>query len=272
MKSKTQDTRGRLINKIQSLVPVKISFSLPKSILAVYRDLQHIEGKVVLIWGKIKKTESNINVLNNIQSNANTDDMIRKQNEYYNYLCKYYDNYCSLYLELRFHFYVVLIKDVLIEKNIIDAIEIKQFINSVYSDMKFTKYALIDADDIDSCLAALDRAAADKDYKEYFFSLLPNFPSKKEKEKNNKNKLLFNNFNKSMTAITKKISMLAAYLVSVQSHKIIGDTSPIDEENELKIYKQENSHGMILEHSRKLDGEYDRFVAEIELSENQSNN
>ncbi|MDR2435360.1 MAG: hypothetical protein LBD47_12460 [Treponema sp.] len=297
--SKSHDGRTRLKNKIESLVPVKISFGLPRSISVVYDDLKQIEGKVVLIREKIKKTENNATVLDTISDNTNTDDLMKKQKEYRKYLCKYYDNYCSLYLEFRFQFYIVLIKDILIEKKVIHTIEVKQFIEAVNRDMEFTKHAVTGDDDINSLFAIIDNAETvqhfldrindhikdELDYMEegYFESAdIEDFKkeftdfkkrlSKEEKEKDLKNQVLFKNFNKSMAAVNKKIPVLAAYLVSVQSHKIIEDTSPVDEENELNIYKQVNSLGMILENSRKLDEEYDRFIAEKELSENWNNN
>ncbi|MDR3166924.1 MAG: hypothetical protein LBT93_03185, partial [Treponema sp.] len=64
------------------------------------------------------------------------------------------------------------------------------------------------------------------------------------------------------------IQAAAAHLIAVQSNKAIGETSPIDEENELNKQKQENSFDMIMEHSKTLDDEYDRFMAEMELTGN----
>jgi hypothetical protein len=84
-----------------------------------------------------------------------------------------------------------------------------------------------------------------EDFKKEFTDF-KNRLSKKEKEKDRKNKVLFKNFNKSMAAVNKKIPMLAAYLVSVQSHKIIEDTSPIDEENELKYTNRQTASGRFL--------------------------
>jgi hypothetical protein len=45
----------------------------------------------------------------------------------------------------------------------------------------------------------------------------------------------------SIRAVNKKIQAAAVHLIAVQSNKAIGETSPIDEENELNKQKQENS-------------------------------
>jgi hypothetical protein len=63
---------------------------------------------------------------------------------------------------------------------------------------------------------------------------------------------------------------MAAYLIAVQSSKVIGDTSPIDEENVLNMQKNENTFVMIIEHLKTMDDEYNRFMAEVELSENKN--
>jgi hypothetical protein len=76
--------------------------------------------------------------------------------------------------------------------------------------------------------------------------------------------------NASIKAINGKIQAAAEYLITIQSNKIIGNTSPIDEENILNIQKKENAFTTIVEYSKTLDDEYDRFMAEVELSE--SNN
>jgi hypothetical protein len=73
--------------------------------------------------------------------------------------------------------------------------------------------------------------------------------------------------NTSMSAIKRKINMAAASLITLQSNKVIGNTSPLDEENALNILKKENDFDSIIESSKTLDTEYDRFMAEVELSE-----
>jgi flagellar basal body rod protein FlgF len=73
--------------------------------------------------------------------------------------------------------------------------------------------------------------------------------------------------NASIKAVNGDIQALAAYLITIQSNKIIGDTSPIDEENALNIQIKGNGLNTIIEYSRALDDEYDRFMAEVGLSE-----
>jgi hypothetical protein len=80
-------------------------------------------------------------------------------------------------------------------------------------------------------------------------------------------KMLFIIPTKTIDGIKDKIKTMTTDLISVQSGKMIRATSPIDEEDALNKYKQGNNLEMVIEHSI-LDDEYDRFMAEIELSEN----
>jgi uncharacterized protein YdcH (DUF465 family) len=72
--------------------------------------------------------------------------------------------------------------------------------------------------------------------------------------------------NAALTAIYEKIQTAAAYLITLQSNKVIGGTSPLDEENELNTQKERNDFDRIIESSKTLDDEYYRFMAEVGLS------
>jgi hypothetical protein len=255
-----KDRPGKTIiqNKIKKIMQEKPPFILPKSIRIIQKNLNMIEKKMVLIRSKINKIGGYINMLNIDKKDDKTNNIISKQKEYYEYIGKYYDDYCSLYLETRFQFYMALIKDILIAKSKIHDITISRFIEIINNDMEFTKHTLIYDKDFDRYFISI----GDIDAVKFFIQ----FSIESEKEEFGDNNQ-FPNLNKSMEAIKKLIPNVTAYLITVQSHKIIGDTSPIDEENILNIYKQENGLEMIFEHSKKLDEEYDRFAAEIELSE-----
>jgi hypothetical protein len=87
----------------------------------------------------------------------------------------------------------------------------------------------------------------------------------KQRDSKRKTTFGFKKLNKTIDGIKAKIKIITTDLITVQSGKMIRDTSPIDEENALNKYK--NNLEMVIEHL-KLDDEYDRFMAEIELSEN----
>jgi hypothetical protein len=247
-------------SKIKNIGKIKIPFIIPNPILIICHDLKQIEGKFVSIWERIKKTENNMNILAKIKNEDSSKDMLLKQKEYYEYLCKYFDKYSSLYIETRFQFYTVLIENILIAKNEIYKIDVKQFIETMNNDMEFTKYTLTDDKDFFQCLQIIDGMESVK----YFLLQLSN----KKKQEDDKNNSSFDNLNKSLKVIRKKISMLTTYLISIQSRKTFGETSPLDEKEMLNRFKKENGFEKFIEYSRKLDEEYDRFLAEIELSEN----
>jgi hypothetical protein len=89
--------------------------------------------------------------------------------------------------------------------------------------------------------------------------------SKKKLSKNNS--IRFQKVRQTITAINRKLSTVTAYLVTLQSNKIIGEISPVDEKSMLDLYKKEGDPDALMEYSKKLDDEYDRFMAEIELSQ-----
>jgi hypothetical protein len=86
-------------------------------------------------------------------------------------------------------------------------------------------------------------------------------------EDGDEHNMVFRKINTSIKAIEEKIQAVALYLISIQTNKIIGDASPIDEENALNIQQEENAFNAVIEYSKELDDEYDRFMAEVEVSE-----
>jgi hypothetical protein len=250
--------RHRIKNTIETGVP----FIVPKSIRMIQNNLSMIEGKMARIRSKIKKTGDYINILNTGEKDGGANNIISRQKEYYEYMGTYYDEYCSLYLETRFQLYMALVKDILIAKNKIHDVNINRFVEILNSDMEFTRHTLVYDNDFERYFSIIGDMEA-----LIFFTRFSMENERKESGDNTR----FPNLDKSMAAIKKTIPGVTVYLVTVQSHKIIGDTSPLDEEHTLNIYRQENDLDMIFEHSKKLDEEYDRFAAEIELSEKRIN-
>jgi hypothetical protein len=87
-----------------------------------------------------------------------------------------------------------------------------------------------------------------------------------KKDESKKSGIVLEKTNASIKAVNRKIRTAAAYLITAQSNKIIGGTSPLDEENELNVQKGKNDFAGIIESSKTLDDEYYRFMAEMELS------
>jgi hypothetical protein len=286
--------KGKIRNKIENIVQVKMLFILPKSIILMYNDLMKIEKKLGLLRKNIKTVKNNIQALKNNRNGGNIDDIFSKQGKYYSYLGKYYDEYCSLYTESRFNFYIILVKDILINKNKIYTVDVNHFIETIENDMEFTRHTLTEENNFDQCLKIIDDAKAVKyflghinddlagqmdfmeegyaesadidDFMEEFEEF-KNQLSNKTKRQQTENDILFKKLNKTIDGIKAKIKIMATDLITVQSRKTIRNTSPIDEENALNKYKQKNNLEMVIEHSM-LDDEYDRFMAEIELFEN----
>jgi hypothetical protein len=127
--------KRKIRNKIENIVQVKMLFILPKSIILMHNDLMKTEEKLVLLKKNIKTVKNNRN-------GDNIDNIFSKQEKYYRYLVKYYDDYCSLYIESRFNFYIILVNDILINKNKIYTVDINHFIETIENDMKFTRHTL----------------------------------------------------------------------------------------------------------------------------------
>jgi hypothetical protein len=248
-------------------------------------------GKVALIQKRMNQITDYIAMLEPDPENDTINDMISKQNEYYNYFFNYYDNYCSLYLNIRFQFYMAVMKDIVIAGKKTHKIDIKHFIDTMKDDIEIVGYILKS-----EIYHKDDRRH--QEYEERFFEVIGGFEiitkiypadgsifgihidelkeymgnrSKEQplgKKGNKKNKdMVLKKTNASISDINKKINTAAAYLITVQSNKAIGATSPLDEENALNIQKNKNDFISIIGYSKILDSEYDRFMAEVELSE-----
>jgi hypothetical protein len=281
---------------LEAIIHDKSALFPPKSVLIMYKDIMTAGKKIALIRKRMAKTADYIAMLAQSKKDGVTNGMISKQNKYYNYFFDYYDNYCSLYLDMRFQFYMTVIKDVLIAAKKIYVINVKSFIDTVKTDIKCMGYVLKSKYSLPgrSMGDSRDKAYNDsrREYSENKFAAVvegfeimtdiestiawffddTNKKSKKQPSGQNENEekydMVLEKTNESIRAIKEKIQEAAAYLITVQSNKIIGDTSPIDEENALNMQMKEKGFNTIIEYSKTLDDEYDRFMAEVELSEN----
>jgi hypothetical protein len=275
------------VNKsIEAIIHDKPALFPPKSVLAMYKNIQATGGKITLIRKRMKKTTDYIAMLAYDKKDDAINDILSKQNEYYKYFFKYYDNYCSLYLDMRFQFYMTVMKDVLIAIQKIHTLDVKRFIETIKADIKCMGYIL--KSKIHHSPNYLQAYSEER-----FFEIIEGFEiitdieqtislffnddntgkelkkqSSEKGENQKKYEGALEKTNTSIKTINGKIQKMAVSLITLQSNKVIGDISPIDEEDVLNIQKKENNFDMIIEYSKTLDDEYDRFIAEVELSEN----
>jgi hypothetical protein len=275
---------------IKAIIHDKSPFFPPKSVLAMHKNIKAAGERIALIRKKMTKTIDYIVLLSHSKRDDAINGMISKQNEYYKYFFNYYDNYCSLYLDMRFQFYMEVMRDVLISSKKIYKIDIRRFIDTIKTDIKCMGYVLKSKNYLHKCSGASNNFQ--EHHEEYFFPTVKGFKiiadiegtiaifftdentSKKSKkqqsgkgENREKYDMVFEKTNASIKAINGKIQSAAEYLIALQSNKIIGNISPIDEENILNIQKKKNTFTTTIECSETLDDEYDRFMAEVELSE-----
>ncbi|MFP3090975.1 hypothetical protein LQZ21_11690 [Treponema sp. TIM-1] len=218
--------------KIEKLILNKPPFFPPKSVVAIYQKINLIEDHIRSIQERSKAANNYIRLLNEHKGVPGAEGLIEKQKEYDKYFGANYAEYCSLNLHIRFQFYVMLIKEIILPGKILHNLDIERFIEAVKTDLRSRMKDLTDNKNPD--------AAGTMEFIE---------------------------LNESMKAIEKKISHITSDLISAQSSEIIAGTSPIDEKNLLDIYKQEYDFEAALEHLRKSDDEHDRFMAEKELSD-----
>jgi hypothetical protein len=283
--------------RIEAIIHGKSTFFPPVSVLTMHKNIKKAGKRIVLIRKKMTKTIDYITMLAHNKKDDAINGMIAKQNEYYNYFFNCYDNYCSLYLEMRFQFYMSIMKDVIIAAKKISRIDIKRFIDTIKTDIKCMGYVLKSKRYLPDRPGKSDYLSdyLSEQMAERFFAIVKGFEiitdiegtaaafftdentGKKSKETppgkdgdGEKQDMVFKKTNASIRAINRKIQAAAVYLITLQSNKIIGDTSPIDEENALNMQKKEHDFTTSINYSKILDDEYDRFMAEVELSENNS--
>jgi hypothetical protein len=278
------------VNKaIGTLIHDKPPFFPPRPVLAMYKNIKAAGERIAAIRKKMAKTADYIALLSHDRKDDAINGMISKQNEYYRYFFNYYDNYCSLYLDMRFQFYMAVTRDVLLSSKRIYRIDIRRFVDTMKTDIKCMGYVLKSRNYLHRRSGAGNNFQAR--HEEYFSPAVEGFriitdtegtaavfftdentnrgSKKRQPGKENREEfdMVPEKTNASIKAIDGKIRRAAEYLIAVQSDKIIGSTSPVEEENILNMQKKENAFTAIVECSKTLDDEYDRFMAEVELSE-----
>jgi hypothetical protein len=292
---KKHNKRIKPVNEIiETIIHDKSPFLPPKSVLAMYENIKAAGERIALVRKKMTKIIDYIALLSHNKKDDAINGMISKQNEYYNYFFNYYDNYCSLYLDMRFQFYMAVMRDILIPSKKIYKIDIRRFIDTIKTDIKCMGYVLKSKNYLHRRSGTSNNFQ--ERHEEYFSPTVEGFKiitdiegtiaifftdentnkeSRKQQSGKGENRekydMVFEKTNAAIKAINRNIQSAAEYLITIQSNKIIGDTSPIDEEKILNMQKKKNAFATIIEYSKTLDDEYDRFMAEVELSEYNNN-
>ena len=181
--------------------------------------------------------------------------LLEKYRAYDSYFDEYYAGSGQAYLNMRFQFCVSLIKEILIPRGNIHALDIEQFIKAVKAELTAARSLLTDNAFFDRGPAAdAAKGAAQKEAPE----------GEEAPERDSNDGMVLDGIAKTMKAIDGKIRQLTTYLIAVQSQKTIGGTSPLDEKGILDIYR-EYDFEMDMEHIKKLENEFDRFTAEKEV-------
>jgi hypothetical protein len=269
---------------IKTITHDKSPFLPPKSLLAMHEHITAVGGRIALIRKKMIKTIDYIGLLSHNKKDDAINGMISKQNEYYKCFFNYYDNYCSLYLDMRFQFYMAVINDVLISSKKIYKIDIRRFIDTIKTDIKCMGYVLKSKNYLHRRSGTSDKFQ--ERHEEYFsptvgkfkvitdiegtiviFFTDENTSKKSKKQQSGKGETretydyVFEKTNAAIKAINRKIQSAAEYLITIQSNKTVGNTSPIDEEKLLNMQKKKFAFTTTVEYSKTLDDEYERFTA-----------
>jgi hypothetical protein len=255
-----KEKRERILN---DKLPIVHSIS----ITAICRNTKAVGEKIVLLRAKIKKTGEYIAMLDEHKQDSLAADMMNKQKEYYRYFVKYYDSYCSLYLGMRFQFYMEQIKTLSASKKKIHKLDIKQFTDTKREDMRSTVCILMNDALLDKYFAntaALPSMSNPLDFIVYDDNGIA-IETGWAIEGKDDGIIRLEETAKQIETINGKIPQVTARLIALQSDTIIGGVSPVIEENILNKHKQENDFEEIIAYSEQLTDEYDRFAAEISL-------
>ena len=119
-----------IVKKLNYILRVKKVFIVPKSILTLNFRMKLMKEKIENISLKANKIKEYIKIL---QKNGFeiTNSIFVKQWNYLKYFLEYYDKYCSLFLNMEFHIYLEVIKIYLIEKKLINKINVDEFITRI---------------------------------------------------------------------------------------------------------------------------------------------
>jgi hypothetical protein len=223
--------------------------------VTIYHKMEAIDEAVCSIREKNRITNGYIRMLKKNAGDPGTKNLLEKQEEYDKYFNDHYAACCSAYLNVRFQFYIALIKEILIPGGKVYSLDIERFIDTIKDDLKSIRRMMTDD-------AFSDRARAIDGGVESEGRGKPPARGKSD----NSNDAVTNEIGKTMAAINRKIPQITSCLITVQSHKTIAGTSPIDERNLLDMYSREYDLEMDIKQVRQLEDEFDRFTAEKELS------
>jgi hypothetical protein len=251
--------------KIENLTRGAAPFFLPKSMLTVYREMQTIEGSIQGIREKNKATGDYIRLLKKNPGDPAAKSLLNKYKEYSEFFNNHYADCCSAYLNKRFQFYIILIKEILLPGNKIHTLDIEGFIDSIKGDLNSARYMLTDkAYPGGTGAAKITKPPEPKK---------PPASDKPDKDGDMADDTAFDivsdSIAETMAALKKEISRLTVYLITVQSSKTIAGASPIDGKSFLDMYREYNlgmNFTTDIEYLRRLEDEFDRFMAEKELS------
>jgi hypothetical protein len=241
--------------KGESILNNELPIFLPKSMALICRNTKAVGEKIVSLRTKIRKTGEYIAMLDGHKQDSLAADMVDRQKEYYRYFVKYYDSYCSLYLGMRFQFYMELTKTLSASKKKIHKLDIKQFTDTIREDIRSTLCILTND-------ALFDRFFTNNNTLPYMSNSLGftaydnNDPIAIKtgwaKGRRDGSIITLKETARQIEAINGKILQVTAHLIALQSDAIIGGVSPIAEENILNRHKQGNDFEEIIAYSEKL--------------------
>jgi hypothetical protein len=229
---------------VQKLKFLNNSNKLPifpsKSIAVICRKTNAVGEKIVSLRTKIKKTGEYIALLDDHKQDSLAAGMVNRQKEYYRYFVKYYDSYCSLYLGIRFQFYLELIKTLSASKKKIHNLNIKQFTDTIREDIRSTVCILTNETLFDRCFTN-NNTLPYMSNRIGFIVYDNNDPiaikTEWVKDGRSGKSITLEETARQIETINGKMPQVTAYLIALQSDAIIGGVSPIAEENILKLFR-----------------------------------
>jgi hypothetical protein len=187
--------------RIEGLIHERPPLFPPRSIVKICREIDMIERNIGSVQKKSRAAGDYIRILNKNKGKNSAGGLVEKQKEYGKYFDAAYAEYSSLDLNMRFQFYLSLVKEIILPGDLIHRLDIEKFIEALKADLKFRMNALMA-------------------YKE------PGTEDAAEPVP-----IDFTGLKKTAKAIRETIPRITSYLISAQSSKTIAGTSPIDEQN-----------------------------------------
>jgi hypothetical protein len=220
---------------MENLIHGKTPFFPPKSMVTIYRGMKTMEEAVRSIREKNRMTNDYIRMLGKNAGDPGAKRLLEKHEAYNAFFNDHYADCCSAYLNMRFRFYITLIRDILMPGGTIHTLDIERFVDSMKEDLASARNMLTDN-------------------------------PRSGKKNGGASDAVSGKVAETMAALENRFPRITTWLIAVQSHKIIAGVSPVDEKNFLDMYGQDCDFNMDMEHVRRMEDEFDRFTAEKELS------